>query len=661
MNYTRREITEDLRFLTLLSREYPTIRHASTEIINLQAILNLPKGTEHFMSDIHGEHEAFQHIMNNASGVIREKVDILFADSLSDSERDTFATLIYYPVPKLKELTRELADPAAWYTVTLQRLLAMVREVSSKYTRSKVRKALPAEYAYIIEELLYSPANTGDKEDFFRNIFETIIAIGRADDFIISLCATVKELVVDRLHIVGDIFDRGPRPDIVMNTLMRRNSIDIQWGNHDVLWMGAATGSRTCIAAVLHNSVRYNNLDVVETGYAISLRPLSVFAADAYRDSDLSCFIPKGMPKSGYSDAQIDLVARMYKAIAVIQFKLEGHIIRRNPQFGMEDRLLLGKIDFRRGAISLNGEEHPLLCRDFPTIDPADPYRLTPGESDLMATLRDSFVGSEKLQRHVNFLYAKGSLYRCFNDNLMFHSCIPTREDGSFMEFNWSGEPLSGKAFLDYCDAMARKGYYAKLGSAEKTAGMDLLWFLWCGKHSPLFGRSRITTFERLFIADKKTHEEPKNPYYAYFDDEGFCEKVLAEFGLHGKHCHIINGHLPVRFKDGESPIKANGRLIVIDGGFSRAYQPTTGIAGYTLIYNSTSLRLSSHEPFESTAAAIRDNKDILSSSTVFEHADRRVTVAETDDGKEIRRNVEDLKRLLSAYYMGLIKEAPAG
>lgn len=650
---------ENLHYLKMLARQYPTVQAASTEIINLQAILNLPKGTEHFLSDVHGEHEAFLHILNSASGVVREKLDILLGASVPKSELDQLATLIYYPKEKLEEIARETADMAEWYRITFHRLIEVCRHVSSKYTRSKVRKAMPKEYAYIIDELIHTHYEDNDKRDYYENIITTIIQTERAPNFMVQLCELIKRLAVDRLHIVGDIYDRGPGADIVMDALMDYHSVDVQWGNHDILWMGAASGSRTLVATVLVNSLRYNNLEVIETGYGISLRPLSVFANEVYDGCDIRQFAVKFSKEdeAHYSEKDKVLAARMHKAITMILFKLEGQKIQRNPWFGMEDRLQLDKINYAAKTISLNGTDYPMEDTDFPTVDPADPYRLTPEEEEVINQLTRSFRHSEKLQRHVRFLYSKGSLYRVFNGNLLFHGCIPMTEDGKLMTFTVDGTPLSGKAFLDYADLTARRAYYSPRGSAEREFGMDFLWWLWAGRNSPIFGRERMTTFERRFIADESTWTEPKNAYYQLYHDSAVCDMLLSEFGLNGPHCHIINGHVPVKSKKGESPLKGDGKLIVIDGGFCKAYQKTTGIAGYTLIYNSNCMRLVSHEPFAGRANAIRENRDIASSSIVFERMESRIKIMSTDVGRQLQEQIDDLMALLWAYRYGKIVE----
>ena len=650
---------EHLHYLKMLARQYPNVQAASTEIINLHAIRNLPKGTEHFISDVHGEYEAFQHILNSASGVVREKLDELFGTTMTRAEMDQLATLIYYPAEKLEEIERETPDMREWYRITFHRLIEVCCLVSSKYTRSKVRKAMPPEYAYIIDELIHTHYQDNDKRDYYENIISTIIDLDRASNFLIQLCKLIKRMAVDRLHLVGDIYDRGPGADIIMDALMNHHSVDIQWGNHDVLWMGAASGSRTLVATVLLNSLRYNNLEIIETGYGISLRPLSVFADEFYKDCDISQFQVKISKDDTHEYSEKDklLAARMHKAITMILFKLESQKILRNPSFGMEDRLLLDKIDYENKCITIDGKVYPMLDTDFPTVDPADPYTLTPEEDALINQLTRSFRHSEKLQRHIRFLYSQGSLYQIYNDNLLFHGCIPMTRDGQLMSFSIGCDNLSGKAFLDYADKTARRAYYSKPGSKEREFGMDFLWWLWAGRNSPIFGRDRMTTFERRFIADEDVHAEPKNAYYQLYNDPAVCDALLAEFGLDGPQCHIINGHIPVKSKKGESPIKAGGKLLVIDGGFCKAYQSTTGIAGYTLIYNSNCLRLVAHEPFAGRAEAIRRNQDIASTTQIFERLDNRQKIAETDIGRQLQEQIDDLMALLAAYRSGAIAE----
>ena len=650
---------EELRYLKLLAREYPTVQAASTEIINLQAILNLPKGTEHFISDIHGEYEAFLHILNSCSGVIKEKIDDVFASSMPKTERDQLATLIYYPQEKLELIARREPDPDEWYRITLHRLIEVCRLVSSKYTRSKVRKALPKDYAYIIDELLHTHWEETDKKEYFENIISTILSIGRAPSFITALCQVIKRLAVDHMHIVGDLFDRGPRADIILDSLMDYHSVDIQWGNHDILWMGAASGSRTLVATVLSNSIHYNNLEVIETGYGISLRPLSIFANEVYQNCDTHRFAVKltGEDKEHVSQKDQLLSARMHKAITVILFKLEGQKILRHPEYAMEDRLLLDKIDYAGRCITIGGITYPLEDCDFPTVDPADPYTLTEEEEQVIDQLTASFRRSEKLQRHVRFLYSKGSMYLCYNGNLLFHGCIPMTEDGRLMSFTIGGKERSGRDFLNYAEKAARKAYYDAPGSPERQNGMDFLWWLWAGRNSPIFGRDRMTTFERRLIRDESAWTEPKNAYYALYQDPAVCDMLLGEFGLEGPHCHIINGHIPVKAKKGESPIKGGGKLIVIDGGFCKAYQPTSGIAGYTLIFNSWCFRIVSHQPFAGRQDAIENDHDIGNSSDVFERLSSRMRISQTDIGRTLRAQSDDLCRLLEAYRSGAVTE----
>lgn len=650
---------EELHYLRLLSRQYPTVEAAGTEIIRLQAILNLPKPTEHFMSDIHGEHEAFLHILNSGSGEVKEKLEELFGNSMTKKDRNDLATLIYYPTSKLALVADEEENLDEWYRLTIHRLVDLCRFVSTKHTRAKVRTYMDPDYEQILDELIHLVEEGGSRRDQYENIINTIIQIGQAADVIRAICKVIKSLVVDKLHIVGDIFDRGPRADIVMDSLMGCNNVDIQWGNHDVLWMGAASGSRTLVATVLSNSIRYNNLDVIETGYGISLRPLSIFANEVYKDTNTDQFKVKltGTDADQYTEKDKLLSARMYKAITIILFKLEGQKVLRRPEFGMEDRLLLDKINYADKTIDLNGKIYPMLDCDFPTVDPTNPYELTDEENHVINQLTDSFENSEKLQRHIRFLYSKGGLYKVCNGNLLFHGCIPMNDDGQLMTFTIGGKERSGKRFLDYAEKTARKAYYDKRGSEERQFGMDFLWWLWAGRNSPIFGRDRMTTFERRFIADEATWAEPKNPYYTYYQDRRVCDRLLMEFGLKGEHCHIINGHVPVKVRKGESPIKGGGKLIVIDGGFSRAYQSTSGIAGYTLIYNSRHYRIVSHQPFTSKWNAVHKNDDIRNDSEIFEKMETRMRVSQTDEGAELQDRVDMLMMLLDAYRSGAVTE----
>ena len=650
---------EQLRYLRLLAKQYPTVRDASKEIIRLSAVLNLPKGTEHFMSDIHGEYEAFFHIFNSCSGEVKAKVEELFSSTLPRRERDDLATLIYYPAPKLALAAQENEDVDEWYRITIHRLVEVCRYVSAKHTRDWVRSLMPEAYANVIDELLYTLTSDGVQREFYDNTIAAIVAVEQACPVIEAICTTIKRLTVEHMHIVGDIFDRGPRADIVMDSLMASTSVDIQWGNHDILWMGAAAGSRAMVSIVLSNAIHYNNIDCIETGYGISLRPLSVLANEVYAHCDTHRFkvTINGPDADQYTEKDRLLSARMYKAITVILFKLEGQMILRRPEFGMEDRLLLDKIDYENQSITIGGITYHMDDCDLPTVDPADPYTLTAEEESVIDQLAESFRHSEKLQRHIRFLYSKGSLYKIYNGNLLFHGAIPMTADKQLMEFTIGGKVRKGKEFLDYADQAARQAYYAKRGTPEWQFGLDFLWWLWCGRNSPIFGRDRMTTFERRLIADESAWTEPKNPYYTHYNDVDVCDMILAEFGLHGEHCHIINGHVPVKTKKGESPLKAGGKLIVIDGGFCKAYQKTSGIAGYTLIYNSRNYRIVSHQPFDGKENAITLNHDIDSYSEIFETLEKRATIADTDRGAQHQAHVDELKLLLEAYREGVVTE----
>jgi fructose-1,6-bisphosphatase-3 len=651
-------LDEELRYLKLLSKQYPTIASACTEIINLQAILNLPKGTEHFMSDIHGEYESFNHVLRNGSGNIKRKINEVYGDILSEKEIKTLSTLIYYPEQKLEIIQKEESNMDEWYRITIYRLVVVCRKAAFKYTRMKVRKALPKEFAYIIEELMHKSPEE-DKEEYYSEIINTIIRIGRANEFIIAMSKLIQRLVIDRLHIVGDIFDRGPGADIVMETIMNYHTVDIQWGNHDALWMGAASGSEACIATVIRICARYANLDTIEDGYGINMLPLATFALDFYGNDDCEQFTPKVESDIVYSDKDLKLIAKMHKAISIIQFKLEGEIIKRRPHFRMEDRLLLDKINYEEGTINLNGKIYKLNDKNFPTVDPKNPYSLCTEEKELIEKLKSSFLNSEKLQKHIRFLLTNGSMYLKFNSNLLYHGCIPVNEDGTFkkVQIGSSGKAYSGKAFFDRLEILVREGYFHKNNPEAKEYGMDITWYLWTGADSPLFGKDKMTTFERYFIDDKETHKEKKSYYFKLEDNEEMCRRIFQEFGLNTECSHIINGHVPVKSKSGESPIKANGKLIVIDGGFSRAYQSTTGIAGYTLIYNSYGLLLVSHDPFESTQKAIEEEKDIHSTTMVLEKEVERKRVKDTDAGEVMKTQIKDLEMLLDAYRLGFIKE----
>ncbi len=641
-------------YLDLLSRQYPTEEAVCSEIIQLGAVLSLPKGTEHFMSDLHGEDEAFRHILNNCSGVIREKVDAAFGHTVPERERAWFAAMIYYPEEKIEEVKRSGADMTDWYSITLYRLTETAHIVASKYTRSKVREALDEAYADVLDELLYTNLEEKDKAAYVQNIVTSIVETACADEVIAALCGLIKRLAVDRLHIVGDVFDRGPRADRILDLLMRHHCVDVQWGNHDILWMGAAAGNEACIACVLNLALQYNTLDIVENGYGISLRDMIAFAQETYRDC--TWFLPRTPDDKAYLKTSMDTLSKVHKAIAIMQFKLEGQLILRHPEYGMEDRLLLDKIDTGRRTVTIDGIPYPLNDSHFPTVDPQNPYELTLAERELMASLRHAFRHSTRLQQQVAFLYNKGGMYKIYNQNLLYHGCIPLEEDGRFMAFSPEGTPLRGQAYMDACDDIARRAYFLPKEHPDKQRCVDFLWYLWCGRRSPLFGREKITTFERYFVSDRSVWEERKNPYYRLLGDRRVCDRILTEFGLDPERAHIINGHVPVKTIKGESPIKADGRLLVIDGGFCKAYHETTGIAGYTLIYNSWGLRLISHQSFPGIKAVIRDNSDILTINNIFETSKARILNRDTDEGREILARIRDLKCLLEAYRSGTVR-----
>ncbi len=644
----------ETRYLERLSELYPTIAKASTEIINLQAILNLPKGTEHFLTDIHGEYEAFSHVLKNGSGSVRRKIDEVFGNTLSSRDKQVLATLIYYPTEKMDWVKKTEDNMEDWYKITLYRLIEMCKSVSSKYTRSKVRKALPEEFAYVIEELITVHGDVTDKESYYNEIVNTIIRIRRAEEFIVALSRLIQRLTVDHLHIVGDIYDRGPGPHIIMDKLMKYHSIDIQWGNHDVLWMGAAAGQRGCIANVLRICARYGNLDILEDGYGINLLPLATFALATYRDDPCEQFMLKGDNDHGVIEKQLEV--RMHKAISIIQFKVEGQIIKKNPGFKMEDRNLLHRIDYEAGTIEIDGQKLELLDKNFPTIDPKRPYALTKEEEDVMERLTRAFLNCRKLQEHMRFLLNKGALYKVYNGNLLYHGCMPLKEDGSLKPVKIYGHTYKGKALYEVLESYVRKGFHA-LDDKEKERGKDMMWYIWLHENSPLFGKDKMATFERYFLAEKETHREKKNSYYNLLEEDEVANNILKEFGLEGEDAHIINGHVPVKTRKGEKPIKCNGKVLVIDGGFSKAYQKETGIAGYTLIYNSYGLILAAHEPFESTEAAIENGSDIHSESTLIKRMTERILVGDTDTGKELKEQIKDLEMLLEAYRSGRIAE----
>lgn len=650
-NYEKNE----LKYLEILSERFPTVQSVCTEIINLEAILNLPKGTEHFLSDLHGEYESFLHILKNASGVIKTKIDDIFKNDMTQSERRRFATLIYYPKEKLELIKKETANLDEFYRITLFRLIKICKVVGSKYSRSKVRKAIPKDYQYIINELLHSSQDTFDKESYYDKIIDSIISLGRADAFIITISYLIQQLAVDHMHIIGDIYDRGPGPDIIIDELMKYHSIDIEWGNHDIIWMGAAAGSEACIFNVIRICARYNNLDILEEGYGINIRTITEFAMEEYGDKNSVIFKPKNVDEKNSQFDQI-IMEKTQQAAAIIQFKLEGAIIKKHPEYEMDDRLLLDKINYKKGKIYINGKTYDLVEDYFPTINPNNPYELSMKEKDVVKKLVKSFKNSEKLQRHIQFLYSKGNIYKVFNDNLLIHGCVPMDSAGEFVKVNINGKELKGKEYLDYVEKIARQGYFEPEGSEKRENGKDFLWYLWCGKNSPIFCKDKMKTFERYYLNDKETWEEIKNPFYNFENDENISIKVLEEFGIDSSKGHIICGHIPVKFKAGESPIKANGKLFIIDGGLSKAYQRTTGIAGYTLRYSSYGLTLVAHEPFTSRENAIINETDLHSERQIVEKVERKL-IKDTDKGKELKDQIADLEKLLDAYKNGSISE----
>lgn len=652
MNISR----EKQAYLELLAQQYPTIQSASARIINLSARLQLPKGTEHFVSDIHGEYEAFHYVLKNGSGSIKRQIDELFVYELTEEEKGNLAALIYYPEQKVPQLLATTDNSTAWYRITLFRLIKLCRRLGSKYTRAHVRAATPKGFADTIEELLHEQEGLQNKHEYYLSIINTIIELDQANEFIEALTHLIQRLAIARLHVIGDVYDRGPGAHIIMDTLMRYHNLDIQWGNHDVVWMGAAAGSAACMANVIRTALRYANMETLQNGYAISLLSLATFAMNAYRDDPCLIFMPRTSGDEEYTDNELQLMAKMHKAIAVIQFKLEAQIIQRRPHYQMQDRLLLDKIDHVKGVVCINDKEYPLLDNHFPTIDPENPYQLSPEEENTVQRLQQSFAMSEKLQQHVRFLFSKGSMYLVYNGNLLFHGCIAMEEDGSFMAAKVGSESFRGKAFMDRLDRLARQGYFSK-SPEERLYGQDVLWYLWTGAKSPIFGKNKMATFERYFIADEETHIEQKNPYYALRDQETTAVAILKEFGLNPDTAHIINGHVPVQVKKGEKPIKAGGKLFVIDGGFAKAYQGITGIAGYSLIYNSYGLLLASHAPFESPQKVVEAGIGLQTETEILERNQARIRVKDTDEGRDIQRNIDDLKMLVDAYRTGLIKE----
>lgn len=659
MKTTSKDIENDIRFLRLLADSFPTIADASTEIINLQAILNLPKGTEHFLADLHGEYKSFQHVLRNASGNIKRKVNDIFGNELREAEKKELCTLIYYPEEKLELVKANETDLDDWYHITIHQLVRVCRDVSSKYTRSKVRKSLPKDFSYIIQELLHERPDDVDKAAYVNVIIETIISTGRADDFIIAISHVIQRLVIDLLHILGDVYDRGPGAHGIMDTLGTYHNWDIQWGNHDILWMGACAGNAACVCNVIRLSLRYANLVTLEEGYGINMIPLATFAMEHYGNDPCEEFVPKTNGGSGEIDDKTRrLTAQMHKAITMIQFKVEAAIINRHPEWNMQDRILLNKIDYDRGVCVIDGKEYAMKSCCFPTVSPADPCKLTPEEQALIDKLTHSFTVNEKLHKHIRLMLTHGSLYTIINDNLLFHASVPLNPDGSLKEVElYKGLKFSGRELMNRIDRVVRSAFQNDTESNYKNFAIDYFLYLWCGRDSVLFDKSKMATFERYFLKDKETYKEEKGNYFKLRDDEKVCDNILDAYGVTGRMRHIINGHVPVHVVSGENPIKANGKLMVIDGGFSQAYHKETGIAGYTLVYHSRGFQLVQHEPFTSTEDAILRGSDIKSTTQIVEMSVHRMLVADTDIGRELKRQVEELEKLLYAYRRGFIKE----
>ena len=640
----------ELKYLELLSKNFRNIAETSTEIINLEAILNLPKGTEHFLSDVHGEYEAFTHVLRNGSGSIRQKIEDIFGETLGEAEKKELATLIYYPEAKYDLEEKKNKNIEEWSRKNIYRLVKVCKHASTKYTRSKVRKAMPKDFEYIIQELLYERNEEENKRDYVDAIIDTIISIKYTKAFMKAMGELIRRLAIDRLHVVGDIYDRGPAPHLIMDCLQEYHNVDIQWGNHDLLWIGAGIGNKACIANVIRICSRYNNHDILEEAYGINLLPLATFAMKHYGKDPCKSF----RPKEGLDN---DLIAQMHKAISIIQFKVEGIFSERNPQFEMEDKELLKNINYHKGTVTIGGKEYQLNDTHFPTVNPNNPLELTKEEVVLLNKLKHSFMNSEKLQRHLKFLLNKGSMYLKCNSNLLYHGCIPLDNEGELVEVNIDGINYKGKSYFDKIEAIIRESFFNRENNEKDKRNRDFVWYLWCGKNSPLFGKDVMRTFERYFIDDKKIHKENKNPYYMFINKKEKCEMILREFGLNPENSHIINGHVPVKVKEGESPVKADGKLFMIDGGFSKAYRKTTGIAGYTLVYNSYGIKIISLAPFESQEKAIKEGADILSSTVVFDEIREITKVKDTDIGKELQKQIDDLKKLLISYKTGLIKQ----
>ena len=653
------DVQKEIRYLELLAHTFPTVAEASTEIINLQAILNLPKGTEHFLADLHGAFPAFQHVLKNASGNIKRKVNELFGNEVRESEKRELCTLIYYPEQKLELVKQTETDINDWYHITIHQLVKVCRDVSSKYTRSKVRKALPQDFSYIIQELLHERTEDTDKAAYVKGIIDTIIDTGRADDFIKTICDVIQRLVIDKLHILGDIFDRGPGAHLILDLLKRYKNWDIQWGNHDILWMGACAGNDACICNVIRLCLRYANLMTLEEAYGINLVPLATFALENYMDDPCEEFMPKTSGGSEeLDDKNARLTAMMHKAIAVMQFKVEAQIFHKHPEWGMEDRDLLSNIDFTDKTCTIDGKVYQMSSCNFPTVRPESPNKLTPEEEELMARLHRSFTTNEKLRSHIKLILSHGCMYSIINHNLLFHASCPLNEDGSLKEvLLYDGQRYKGKDLMHHTGMLIRSAFQGDTEVAEREYGIDYFLYLWCGPDSILFDKSKMATFERYFITDKSTHKEEKGNYFKLRDNEQVVDRILDEFEVETPNRHIINGHVPVHAAEGENPIKANGKLMVIDGGFSQAYHKTTGIAGYTLVYHSRGFQLVQHEPFTSEEDAVRTGADIKSTTQIVEMTSHRMLVADTDIGKELKRQVEDLKKLLYAYRHGILKE----
>lgn len=648
---------DKLKYLKLLSKQYKNVNEVAEEIINLQAIINLPKGTEMFLSDIHGEYEPFVHILNNGGGIIKSKIDEIFGTTIDKKERATLATLIYYPEEKLKLMKQEVEDLDEWYSITLYRLIEVAKKVSSKYTRSKVRKAISKGFEYVIDELLNSQEkNKKDKERYYKAIINTIIELNQAESFIIAISDLIKTMSIDHLHIIGDIYDRGRNPDLVIEKMKKFHSLDMQWGNHDISWMGATCGNKANIATVIRICARYNNIAILEDGYGINIRPLSTFAMETYKNDDCYNFMPKVYDDNKYDNSDKNNIAKIHKAITIIQFKLEGQLIKRHPEYNLDDRLLLDKMNLRKGYVLIDGKKYELNDTNFPTLNPDDVYELTKEEEEVMERLCESFKHSQKLNDHIKFIYQKGEIYTVFNSNLLFHACIPLEENGDFREVNFLGKKVSGKEYLDRINETIKKVYLNRDNINQDL--LDIMWYLWISPDSPFFGKSKMATFESYFIKDKEMHREEKNPYYYLSNKEEICDKILKEFGLEEKDSHIVNGHIPVKAKDGESPIRANGKLLVIDGGFAKSYQVKTGNAGYILTYNSNGLLLSQNKPFESVEKAIREEKDIISELVVKKTGITRKMVGDTDIGKRLKKEIKDLQELLKVYENGELKQS---